>query len=117
MQRRQVAETAIRTNLLRDFYVTLGEGDASTGWVVRLYLNPLAPWIWLGAAFCALGGFCRSATAACASARPRVVPLRRRREWCRDRGPLNPLPQGEGKTGASATPPPLAGGGWGRGRS
>jgi cytochrome c-type biogenesis protein CcmF len=25
--------------------------------VVRLYLNPLAPWIWLGAALCALGGF------------------------------------------------------------
>jgi cytochrome c-type biogenesis protein CcmF len=57
VQRRQVAETAIHTNLLRDFYVTLGEGDANTGWVIRLYLNPLAPWIWLGAAFCALGGF------------------------------------------------------------
>ena len=25
--------------------------------MIRLYLNPLAPWIWLGAAFCALGGF------------------------------------------------------------
>jgi cytochrome c-type biogenesis protein CcmF len=57
VQRRQVAETAIHTNLLRDFYVTLGEGDANGGWVIRLYLNPLAPWIWLGAAFCALGGF------------------------------------------------------------
>jgi cytochrome c-type biogenesis protein CcmF len=57
VQRRQVAETAIHTNLLRDFYVTLGEGDANGGWVIRLYLNPLAPWIWLGAALCALGGF------------------------------------------------------------
>ncbi|MFO1160041.1 MAG: heme lyase CcmF/NrfE family subunit [Reyranellaceae bacterium] len=57
VQRRQVAETAIQTNLLRDFYATLGEGDAKTGWVIRLYLNPLAPWIWLGAALCALGGF------------------------------------------------------------
>jgi cytochrome c-type biogenesis protein CcmF len=57
VQRRQVAETAIQTNLLRDLYATLGEGDASAGWVIRLYLNPLAPWIWLGAALCALGGF------------------------------------------------------------
>ena len=57
VQRRQVAETAIHTNLLRDFYVTLGEGEPNGGWVIRLYLNPLAPWIWLGAAFCALGGF------------------------------------------------------------
>ena len=57
VQRRQVAETAIHTNLLRDLYATLGEGDAANGWVIRLYYNPLAPWIWLGAAFCALGGF------------------------------------------------------------
>src|SRR3990167_515396 len=57
VQRRQVAETAIHTNFLRDLYATLGEGDAANGWVIRLYYNPLAPWIWLGAALCALGGF------------------------------------------------------------
>jgi cytochrome c-type biogenesis protein CcmF len=57
VQQRQVAETSIHTNLLRDLYATLGEGDAEHGWVVRLYENPLAPWIWLGAALCALGGF------------------------------------------------------------
>ena len=57
VQRRQIAETAIQTNLLRDFYATLGEGNPQQGWVIRLYLNPLAPWIWLGAALCALGGF------------------------------------------------------------
>ena len=57
VQRRQIAETAIQTNLLRDLYATLGEGDRTAGWVIRLYLNPLAPWIWLGAALCALGGF------------------------------------------------------------
>ena len=57
VQRRQISETSIHTNLLRDLYATLGEGDAANGWVVRLYYNPLAPWIWLGAALCALGGF------------------------------------------------------------
>ncbi len=57
VQRRQVAETAIHSNGLRDLYAALGEGDRNTGWVIRLYLNPLAPWIWLGAALCAFGGF------------------------------------------------------------
>ena len=57
VQRRQISETSIHTNLLRDLYATLGEGDPAQGWVVRLYDNPLAPWIWLGAGLCALGGF------------------------------------------------------------
>jgi cytochrome c-type biogenesis protein CcmF len=57
MQRRETTETSIRTNFLRDVYATLGEGDAQKGWTIRLYDNPLAPWIWLGAALCALGGF------------------------------------------------------------
>ena len=33
VQRRQVAETAIHTNGLRDLYAALGEGDRNTGWV------------------------------------------------------------------------------------
>jgi len=57
VQKRQIAETSIHTNLLRDLYAALGEGDADQGWTVRLYYNPLAPLIWLGAALCALGGF------------------------------------------------------------
>ena len=31
-------------------------GRRANGWVIT-WLNPLAPWIWLGAAMCALGGF------------------------------------------------------------
>ena len=57
VQRRQVAETAIHTNLLRDLYATLGEGDRQHRLGDPPLLNPLAPWIWLGAALCALGGF------------------------------------------------------------
>ena len=52
-----MSETSIQTNFARDLYATLGEGNAKDGWVVRLYYNPLAPWIWIGAALCALGGF------------------------------------------------------------
>jgi cytochrome c-type biogenesis protein CcmF len=47
---------AIRTNLLADVYVVIGEGDGKNGYVLRLYYNPLVPWIWLGAAAMAFGG-------------------------------------------------------------
>ncbi len=57
VQRRATTEAAIHTTLLSDLYATLGESDGKGGWTVRLYHNPLAPWIWLGAAFAALGGF------------------------------------------------------------
>ena len=47
---------AIRTNLLADVYVVIGDPDGKGGYALRLYYNPLVPWIWLGAAIMALGG-------------------------------------------------------------
>src|SRR5438034_7361719 len=47
---------AIRTNLLSDVYAVIGDGDGKGGYVLRLYWNPLVPWIWLGAVAMALGG-------------------------------------------------------------
>jgi cytochrome c-type biogenesis protein CcmF len=47
---------AIRTNLLSDIYAVIGDGDGKGGYVLRLYWNPLVPWIWLGAVVMALGG-------------------------------------------------------------
>jgi cytochrome c-type biogenesis protein CcmF len=48
-------DTAIESNGLRDLYTVLGdERDGKT--VLRLYVNPLAPWIWLGALVMAAGG-------------------------------------------------------------
>jgi cytochrome c-type biogenesis protein CcmF len=47
---------AIRTNLLADVYAVIGDPDGTGGYVLRLYYNPLVPWIWLGAAAMALGG-------------------------------------------------------------
>ncbi|HYU12503.1 MAG TPA: heme lyase CcmF/NrfE family subunit [Stellaceae bacterium] len=47
---------AIRTNLLSDIYAVIGEADGKGGYVLRLYWNPLVPWIWLGAVAMALGG-------------------------------------------------------------
>jgi cytochrome c-type biogenesis protein CcmF len=48
-------EASIHTNWLVDLYAVLGE-ERDGGAVVRLHHNPLAPWIWLGAAIMALGG-------------------------------------------------------------
>ena len=49
-------EASIHTNLLRDLYIVLGEGNINDGWVVRLYYNPLVIWIWIGALTIFLGG-------------------------------------------------------------
>jgi cytochrome c-type biogenesis protein CcmF len=50
------SETAIRTTGLSDLYVVLGD-PRGKGWVVRVYVNPLAPLIWIGGLFMAIGGF------------------------------------------------------------
>jgi cytochrome c-type biogenesis protein CcmF len=49
-------DVAIRTNLVADVYAVIGDPDGKGGYLLRLYYNPLVPWIWLGAAAMALGG-------------------------------------------------------------
>ena len=49
-------EASIHTNLFRDLYIVLGEGNLNDGWVVRIYYNPLVIWIWIGALTMFLGG-------------------------------------------------------------
>ena len=49
-------EASIHTNLLRDLYIVLGNGNEKDGWVVRVYYNPLVVWIWIGAFVIFLGG-------------------------------------------------------------
>jgi cytochrome c-type biogenesis protein CcmF len=55
VQRTTVTDTAIQTNGLRDLYVVLGE-ERDGAAVLRLHVNPLAPWIWFGALVMAAGG-------------------------------------------------------------
>jgi cytochrome c-type biogenesis protein CcmF len=52
--RATTTEAAIHTTWLSDLYVVLGE-ERDGGGVLRIHHNPLAPWIWLGAAVMALG--------------------------------------------------------------
>ncbi|MBN8901548.1 MAG: heme lyase CcmF/NrfE family subunit [Rhodospirillales bacterium] len=56
LQQQTTGETAIRTNLLADLYVALGDGDATGNWTLRAYWKPLVPWIWIGAVVMAFGG-------------------------------------------------------------
>jgi cytochrome c-type biogenesis protein CcmF len=55
VQKRQTTEAAIHTTWFADIYTVIGDQDGS-GWTIRLYHNPLAPWIWIGAVLCVLGG-------------------------------------------------------------
>jgi cytochrome c-type biogenesis protein CcmF len=49
-------KTAIRTTGFSDLYVALGDERDHGRWVIRAYVNPLAPLIWLGGSIMALGG-------------------------------------------------------------
>ncbi len=51
------SNSSIRTTVISDLYVVLSEPRDGGGWVVRAYVNPLAPFIWLGAVVMAMAGF------------------------------------------------------------
>jgi cytochrome c-type biogenesis protein CcmF len=56
VERQTTTEAAIHTSWLADLYVVLGEPDGAGAWSVRIYYNPLVPWIWVGAIAAAFGG-------------------------------------------------------------
>ena len=56
LQQETTSETAIRTNLLADLYVALGDEDNNGNYTIRAYWKPLVPWIWIGAVMMAFGG-------------------------------------------------------------
>ncbi len=54
-QHQTVTDTSIQTNLLRDLYIALG-GEQDGKVVLRLHVNTLAAFVWLGALVMAFGG-------------------------------------------------------------
>ncbi len=54
--KKTTTEVSIHSNLIRDLYIVLGEGDKTNGWTVRLYYNPLVIWIWIGVFIIFIGG-------------------------------------------------------------
>jgi cytochrome c-type biogenesis protein CcmF len=55
LQQQTTSDVSIQTNLFRDLYSVLGEEHDGRA-VLRLHVNWLAPWIWLGALIMAAGG-------------------------------------------------------------
>jgi len=56
VQRRNTTEAAIHTTWLSDLYAVIGDAKGKDSFAVRLYHNPLVPWIWLGAMIMFVGG-------------------------------------------------------------
>ncbi len=56
-----MTEASIRSGILGDHYVSLGEPVTAKGvdgaWAVRIYVKPFVDWIWFGCLLMALGGF------------------------------------------------------------
>lgn len=49
-------EAGIHTTGMADLYTVLGDPDGKGGWVVRLFHEPMVPWIWAGVLIMMAGG-------------------------------------------------------------
>lgn len=59
VQKMPMTEAAIDAGLFRDLFVAIGEPLGDDGaWSFRVYYKSFIRWIWLGAIFMAIGGFC-----------------------------------------------------------
>ena len=56
VQNMPTTEAAIHTTGLADLYAVIGDPDGQGGWTVRIYHEPLVPWIWAGSLIMVLGG-------------------------------------------------------------
>jgi len=59
VQKMPMTEAAIDAGLFKDLFVAIGEPLGDEGaWSLRIYYKSFIRWIWLGAVFMAIGGFC-----------------------------------------------------------
>jgi cytochrome c-type biogenesis protein CcmF len=56
VQRTPTTEAAIHTTGFADLYAVIGDPDGEGGWTVRVYHEPLVPWIWFGILTMVAGG-------------------------------------------------------------
>ncbi len=76
VQQMPTTESGIHTTWLADLYAALGDPHAGGGWSVRIYHNPLVPWLWAGTVIMVIGG-----AVSLSDRRYRVgAPARRRRD-------------------------------------
>ncbi len=65
----------------------IGDPDGKGGYMLRLYYNPLVPWIWLGAAAMALGGLVSLIDRRHAGRRTDAAQPAAKGHWRRGQGP------------------------------
>jgi len=72
-------EAAIKNGFLQDVYAVIGEPQPNGGYTVRVYIKPLANWIWGGSILMALGGLIsltdRRLRVAAGAAKPKPAPV------------------------------------------
>ncbi|MCH8925997.1 MAG: heme lyase CcmF/NrfE family subunit, partial [Proteobacteria bacterium] len=56
VKRMPTTEAAIHTTPMADLYTVIGDADGRGGWTVRIFHEPMVPWIWAGALIMVLGG-------------------------------------------------------------
>ncbi|MHA1599320.1 MAG: cytochrome c-type biogenesis CcmF C-terminal domain-containing protein, partial [Alphaproteobacteria bacterium] len=56
VQQMPTTEAGIHTTGLADLYVVIGDPVDSGGWTMRIFHEPMVPWIWAGALLMILGG-------------------------------------------------------------
>jgi len=56
VQNRPTTEAAIHTTGMADLYTVIGDSDGAGGWTMRIFFEPMVPWIWAGALLMMLGG-------------------------------------------------------------
>jgi cytochrome c-type biogenesis protein CcmF len=57
VRQEETIAAGIRTNLISNLYVAIGEPDGNGAWAVRFYYHPFMPWVWIGTLAMAFGGF------------------------------------------------------------
>jgi cytochrome c-type biogenesis protein CcmF len=55
-QETPTTEAAIESNWKGDLYAVIGDRTGQNTWTVRIYHQPLVPWIWAGGLLMTLGG-------------------------------------------------------------
>ncbi|HVT52665.1 MAG TPA: heme lyase CcmF/NrfE family subunit [Dongiaceae bacterium] len=56
VQESPTTEAAIHSSIAGDIYAVIGDRAGPDTWTVRIYHQPLVPWLWVGGALMALGG-------------------------------------------------------------
>jgi cytochrome c-type biogenesis protein CcmF len=56
VQESPTTEAAIQSSLAGDIYAVIGDRAGADSWTVRIYHQPLVPWLWAGGILMALGG-------------------------------------------------------------